>query len=267
MRATFRGCIHPYTGRSVDQLLVLKQETKNRACRSMRGPSAVGVQSGFIMWFDSPELSRFLAGTRFPFGERWKTKPRAANLPSRVHARCKTQFDRVGLALHSSLFWLRCSDMCEGIWAPAQILHRLLPISRHTTKVAPGLSHISSQGSFSFLSLEFARLISLKKTIFLPNRDTSLQPQKEGISPCGIFLLTLSSINGTTWFLVLEFFLYEIHGIAFKAKARDFWRVRPEHLFILVGCEFRFFFFFLILIHCSSSKFHINAQPVLPLPA
>lgn len=28
MRATFRGCIHLYTGRSVDQSLVLKQEPK-----------------------------------------------------------------------------------------------------------------------------------------------------------------------------------------------------------------------------------------------
>lgn len=56
MWATFRGCIHPYTGRSVDQSLVLKQETKNRACRSMRGPSVVGVQPRFIMLLDSSEL-------------------------------------------------------------------------------------------------------------------------------------------------------------------------------------------------------------------
>lgn len=74
MRATFRGCIHPYTGRSVDQLLVLKQETKNRACRSMRGPSVVGVQSRFIMLLDS---SGALPGTRFLFGERWKNKTEA----------------------------------------------------------------------------------------------------------------------------------------------------------------------------------------------
>lgn len=72
MRATFRrggGGIHPYTGRSVDQLLVLKQEMKNRACRSMRRPSVV-VQSCFIMLLDFSELSRVFAGTPFPFGER-----------------------------------------------------------------------------------------------------------------------------------------------------------------------------------------------------
>lgn len=58
------------------------------------------------------------------------------------------------------------------------------------------------------------------------------------------------------WFLVLEFLPYEIHfiSIAFKAKARDRWRIRPEYMFILVGCEF-------------SSKFHTNTQPFLPLPA
>lgn len=37
MWAAFMGCIHPYTGRSVDQLLVLKQEMKTRARRSMWG--------------------------------------------------------------------------------------------------------------------------------------------------------------------------------------------------------------------------------------
>lgn len=62
MRATFRGCIHPYTGRSVNQLLVLKQETKNRACRSMRRPSVFGVQLCFIMFVKTSKSSQsFLA--------------------------------------------------------------------------------------------------------------------------------------------------------------------------------------------------------------
>lgn len=103
MRATFRGCIHPYTGRSVDQLLVLKQETKNRACRSMRGPSVVGVQSRFIMLLDSSELYLEQVSCLVKDG---KTKPKPANLAGRVHAQWKTQFkrDRVGLGLHSFLF-------------------------------------------------------------------------------------------------------------------------------------------------------------------
>lgn len=63
MRATFRGCIHLYTGRSVDQLLVIKQEPKNRAGGSMREASIVGVvRLCFIMLLvslDPSELSMF----------------------------------------------------------------------------------------------------------------------------------------------------------------------------------------------------------------
>lgn len=62
MRATFRGCILLYTGRSVDQLLVLKQEPKNGAGRSMREASIVGVGLRFIMLLVSTgpsELSMF----------------------------------------------------------------------------------------------------------------------------------------------------------------------------------------------------------------
>lgn len=62
MRATFRGCIHLYTGRSVDQLLVLKQELKNRAGGSMCEASIVGVRLRFIMLLLSlgpSELSMF----------------------------------------------------------------------------------------------------------------------------------------------------------------------------------------------------------------
>lgn len=57
------------------------------------------------------------------------------------------------------------------------------------------------------------------------------------------------------WFLVLEFLLYEIHfiSIAFKAKARDRWRIRPEHMFILVGCEFHLFFFVFVFFADSDS--------------
>lgn len=69
MRATFRGCIHLYTGRSVDQLLVLKQEPKNRAGRSMQEASIVGVQLCFIMLsvsLDPSELLVFLAFSTFP---------------------------------------------------------------------------------------------------------------------------------------------------------------------------------------------------------
>lgn len=79
MRATFRGFIHLYTGRSVDQLLVLKQEPKNRAGRSMREASMVGVRLRFIMLLLSlgpSQLSMFWAFRTFPV-ERGETQNRS----------------------------------------------------------------------------------------------------------------------------------------------------------------------------------------------
>lgn len=59
----------------------------------------VGVQSCFIMLVDSSELSRFLAGTLSCLlkGEKQNRGPLACPV----------------VGLHSSFFWLRCSDMCD----------------------------------------------------------------------------------------------------------------------------------------------------------
>lgn len=116
MRATFRGCIHLYTGRSVDQLLVLKQEPKNRAGRSMGEASIVGVRLRFIMLLVSmgpSELSMFGAFSTFPV-ER-ETQNQSLLTCSVTSKQIGKHFrrDKNGFLAPNllSLSWLRCSDL------------------------------------------------------------------------------------------------------------------------------------------------------------
>lgn len=153
MRATFRGCIHLYRGRSVDQLLVLKQEPKNRAGRSMREASIVAVRLRFIMLLVSmgpSELSMFWAFSTFPV-ERGETQNPSPLTCSAMSKQIGKQFrrDKNGFLAPNllSLSWLRRSDLLFLLLGSDCNL--LLPVCRQATLMSA--DHLDKAG-FSVLS-------------------------------------------------------------------------------------------------------------------
>lgn len=179
MRATFRGCIHLYTGRSVNQLLVLKQEPKNRAGRSMREASIVGVRLRFIMSLVSlgpSELSTFWAFRTFPV-ERGETQNRSPLTCSVMSKQIGKHFqrDKNGFLAPNllSLFWLRPSDL---LFLRLRLYTFCCLLADRRLMSADHLD-TSAQGCSSILSFEFPRLSSLNNEII----KTQIQSEQKEV--------------------------------------------------------------------------------------